>query len=179
MAPEDVERIKKEHEDNAVKELSTALPHINVDELRRLLREHGDGNKVLELISEQQAQEPEREIPNGISTEDTQDRQQEALSASIDMLSLDTLPPSSEDTETQPPKDETPNPPSSTEDIHDPKYKARQRRQVSTARKEKQAKRAQKEAAKRRKRMEAMGIGQPEYQEQNITQEHVLKAIVI
>jgi len=176
MAPEEVERIKKEHEDNAVKDLNSALPHVHVDELRRLLREHGDGDKVVEILTGEQGQETEHETPNGISTEDNQ---QEALSASIEMLSLDTLPVSSEDTETQPTKDETPNPPSSTEDVHDPKYKARQRRQVSTARKEKQAKRTQKEAAKRRKRMEAMGIGEPEYQEEITTQEHILKAIVI
>lgn len=183
LSPDDIEQIKKEHEDAVVEELQGALPHIHVTEIRRLVKEHGDGGKVLELLTEIKSPTPPPDatpdnLPNGHSYEtgSSQDPQQDTLSTSMEILTLNTDPSPMESHEMSI-QDHPQTPPFSTE-TDDPKHKARQRRQASAARKDKQAKRAQKEAARRRKRMEALGIEKPD-DTTSTAQEHILKAIVI
>lgn len=201
MSPKEVERIQKEHEDAAIKDVLSAVPHININEIRRLLKEHGDSNKVVELLTGEEPKnenEQSEEGPTGeesslpkhppFITEDEEQGQQEegeeandALRMSIEMLSLETKSTQPDDSETPnqtPTKEPSPSPPpSSHSDPHSFKNKARQRRQVSAARKERQNKRMQKEAAKRRKRMETMGLGKEE--EEITSEKHELKAIII
>ena len=184
MSAEEVERIKRQHEGALVEELRIALPHVHLKEIKRLVKELGDGNKVLEFLTgvESQDIQPQQEpastdLPNGTKTpeEPSQDPHQDTLSASMEILSLN---PEPEPSETPP---EVPTPPTFSTDLNDPKHKARQRRQASAARKEKQAKQAQKEAAKRRKRMEAVaGMDKMDDTTGTIAKgEHILKAIVI
>lgn len=183
MSKEDVDRIKQEHEDVVVGEVGQAAPHIHPKEIRRLVKEHGNGNKVLDFLTRQpfnriehQEQRPDEEMKEAPDNEieEIEIPQADGLAASMEILSLDSttkavMEKREENTETAP---ATPIP----SERESAKSKARQRRHVSSARKEKQAKRAQKEAAKHRKRMEAMGIEQTgEVSEQ----EHILKAIVI
>ena len=190
MSAEEVENIKRQHEDAVVEELRIALPHIHLEEIRRLVKEHeGDGNKILEFLTGVEPPEPQspqsnnlsQDFPNGISipNEPQQDSQTDPLSASMEILSLNPDPAPQPDPPSTHPEDEsTPTPVTfSTTDYNDPKHKARQRRHASAARKEKQSKKAQKEAAKRRKRMEVMGIERMD--DTSTAQEHILKAIVI
>lgn len=183
MSKEDVERIKQEHEDVVVEEVRQAAPHVHVKEVRRLVKEHGDGNKVLELLTGQRSEENDhqeqlpdeemKESPNN-EVDETATPQAENLAASMEILSLESTTKVAVDTQEEDAETASATPvPSEWEHS---KNKARQRRHVSSARKEKQAKRAQKEAAKHRKRMEAMGIEQVEEKSE---QEHILKAIVI
>ena len=183
MSKEDVERIKQEHEDVAVEKVRQATPHVHVKEIRRLVKEHGDGNKVLELLTGQppnetlqQEQIPDEEMiesPNG-EKDETETVEADFLATSMEILSLE----SAAHVKTSDPDVTTETPPSmpETSERENAKNKARQRRHASAARKEKQTKRAQKDAAKRRKRMEAMGIKQVKESSEN---EHILKAIVI
>lgn len=201
MSPKEVERIQKEHEDAAIKEVLLAAPHININEIRRLLKEHGNSNKVVELLTgeesknedEQSEERPADEEPSlpkrppFINEDEEQGQQEEgeeandALRMSIEMLSLETKSTQPDDSETPdqtPIKESSPSPPpSSHSDPHSFKNKARQRRQVSAARKERQNKQMQKEAAKRRKRMETMGLGKEEGE--TTSEKHELKAIII
>jgi hypothetical protein len=178
-----VEKIKRQHEDAVVEELRIALPHVHLKEIRRLVKEFGDGEKVLEFLTgvDSKSTPPQLEpistdLPNGIPTPEEQS--QDPLSTSMEILSLNSEP-------TEPSTPEEPTvleeriPPSFSTDVDNPKHKARQRRQESAARKEKNAKRAQKEAAKRRKRMEAMGMEKMDDTTSTSAQEHILKAIVI
>jgi hypothetical protein len=182
ISKEDVERIKQGHEDVVVEEVRQAAPHIHPKEIRRLVKEHGDGNKVLEFLTgqpsnidhqEQLPDEEMKESPND-EIEQTETPQADYLAASMEILSLDSTTEAVMDKHEEIPETAPATPiPSERENAKD---KARQRRHVSSARKEKQAKRAQKEAAKHRKRMEAMGV---EHTEEKSEQEHILKAIVI
>ena len=99
-----MEKIKKQHEDAVVEELRIALPHIHLTEIRRLVKEHeGDGNKVLEFLTSVEPQEaqlpqsdnPSQDLPNGIPipNESQQDSQQDPLSPSMELLSLNLEPP--------------------------------------------------------------------------------------
>ena len=183
MSKEDVERLKQEHEDVVVQELRQAAPQVHVKEIRRLVKEHGEGNKVLELLTgnpstEIEHQEPipdeeMKESPNG-ETVETQTREADTLATSMEILSLEP-PAQHEVVEPDADTDVPPSVPESSE-WNNAKSKARQRRHASAARKEKQSKRAQKEAAKHRKRMEAMGVEQVK---EDSEQERILKAIVI
>lgn len=183
MSKEDVERIKQEHEDVVVEEVRQAAPHIHVKEIRRLVKEHGDGNTVLELLTGQPSNEiqHQEQIPDEVMKEspnveklETESPESDILATSLEILSLE-QPPHVEDGEPEMANEPPPSMPESNE-RENAKNKARQRRHVSAARKEKQTKRAQKDAAKRRKRMEAMGIEQVK---ESSEQEHLLKAIVI
>ena len=201
MSSEQIELIKKQHEDAAVKEVLQAVPHVNTKEVRRVLKEYGDTNKVVELLTGNQEpvddeSRPDetretsvpREPPPLDGTSDANEQEEEStdgLRMSIEVLSLDaksTLPDPSEIKEQSPPRETTPSPPpappsSHSDDSADPKSRGRQRRHVSAARKEKQAKRMQKQAAKRRKRMESMGANKEEEEEKE--EKHELKAIII
>ena len=183
ISKEDVDRIKQEHEDIVVEEVRQAAPHVHEKEIRRLVKEHGDGNKVLELLTGQpsnelqhQEQSPNEEMiesPNGEKV-GAESPEADILATSMEILSLEQPTP----VENGEPEVASETPPSMAEpnEFENAKNKARQRRHASAARKEKQSKRAQKEAAKRRKRKEAMGIEQVK---ESSEQEHVLKAIVI
>jgi hypothetical protein len=182
MSAEDVERIKREHEDVIVEEVQMALPNIHVNEIRRFVKKYGDGNKVLELLSGESTNDIDHQNPleqpisdpisNGtLNNTGSQVVEGADLTRSIEMLSLDNHP----DVNLSPPR----TPPLSPVELDPVKTKSRQRRQVSTARKQKQAKREQKEAAKRRKRMEVLGIDTAQENESNLAQGHILKAIVI
>jgi hypothetical protein len=188
LSEDEVERMKRQHEDSVVEELRVALPHIHLKEIRRLVKELGDGNKVLEFltgvelqnikppVSEDNPVNLPSDIP--IAEDQSQDPEQDILSASMEILSLNPKP-----SEQSTPDETSPDEPISqtySTDVDDPKHKARQRRQVSAARKQKQAKAAQKEAAKRRKRMEALGIAKmDDTPNTSAEREHILKAIVI
>lgn len=186
MSAEEVEEIKRQHEDAVVEELRIALPHVHLNEIRRLVKEYeGDGDKVLEFFAGSEPQEsqlpqpdtPPQDLPNGaaIPNESRQDSQQDSqpdpLSASMEILSLNPDLLQQSDTPSTPLEENSMSTPVS---FDDPKHKARQRRDA--ARKDKQTKRSQKEAAKRRKRMEIMGI---EKNDDSTVKEHILKAIVI
>jgi|SRR5579862_1376947 len=201
MSTEQVERIKKEHEDAAIKEILHAVPHVNVLEIRRLLKEHGDTNKVVELLTGEEPKENIEQKPNqadelplpkgstqdesetcrdSLQLEDPEELETDDLRMSIEVLSLETKSTQPEVGElSSAMKEQTPSPPPSSQSIRpdDQKSRARQRRQVSSARKEKQAKRMQKEAAKRRKRMEARGLGKEDEEDED--KKHELKAIII
>jgi len=183
MSKEDMDRIKQEHEDVVVEEVKQAAPHIHPKEIRRLVKEHGNGNSVLDFLigqpfnhikHEEQLPDEEMQVSPDNEIEDIKIPHADDLTASMEILSLDStteavMEKPEENTETAP---DTPIP----NERENAKHKARQRRHVSSARKEKQAKRAQKEAAKHRKRMELMGIEQTE---EKSDQEHILKAVVI
>ena len=203
MSSEQIQRIKKQHEDAAAKEVLQAVPHVNIKEIQRLLREYGDTNKVVELLTGNQdpvndePQVDEREEPSVLLREppaldsndggngNEQEEETDALRISIEVLSLDaksTLPNTSEIKEQSPPREATPSPPptppsSHSNDPADPKSRGRQRRHISAARKEKQAKRMQKEAAKRRKKLESMEVNREEEEEEE--EKHELRAIII
>jgi regulator of protease activity HflC (stomatin/prohibitin superfamily) len=182
MSTEDVERIKQEHEDVVVEEVRKATPHVDVKEIRRLVREHSDGNKVLEILTGEPTNDIENQNPLEPATESqpngtAEDNDQQivgdtGLTASMEILSINT--PAAVNKEPT----ISPSPPLLTE-MDNIKSRARQRREVSTARKQKQAKREQKEAAKRRKRIEALGLDTAQEKDSDRVQEHTLKAIVI
>jgi hypothetical protein len=182
MSAEDVERIKREHEDVIVEEVKMAIPNVHVNEIRRLVKEHGDGNKVLEILTGESTNDIDHQNPleeplidpisdGSLNDNGSQDVKDTDLTTSMEILSLDTHT----DVNLSPPK----TPPLPPAEIDTVKTKSRQKRQVSTARKQKQAKREQKEAAKRRKRMEVLGIDTAQENESNLAQGHILKAIVI
>jgi hypothetical protein len=185
MSKEDVERIKQEHENVVVQELRQAVPHVHEKEIRRLVKEKGDSNEVLELLigkpstdneiqhHEQMPDEEMKESPTD-ETAERENTEADILATSMEILSLAT-PAKFQGSE--PDVDNTTSEvvPESN-DSNNAKSKARQRRHTSAARKDKQSKRAQKEAAKHRKRMEAMGIVQVK---ESPEQENILKAIVI
>ena len=191
MSTEEVERIHRQHEDAIVEELRIALPRIHLKEIRRLVKEHGgDGTKVLEVLTGVESHEPHipqsdntsTDLPNGIPIQDKESAEnieQDPLSASMEILSINPDNPPKSDPPSTPPQDESIPTPTFSTDINDPKHKARHRRQASATRKLKQAKQAQKEAAKRRKRMEVMGIERMDDTTASAAQEHILKAIVI
>lgn len=198
MSQEEVEKLKQSHEDAAIKKLRDALPTIHVKDLRRTLKEYdGDAEKVFDfwtgVVTTQNSQVPPPttdETPSNDATAQPPesipgsptDLQQEALSRSLEILSLN---PDPVDTPTQPPescppKEDSPDVPSfETEQQDDLKEKARNRRQVSAARKQRLAKKEQKEAAKRRKHMQTLGTEKMDDTVGTTAQEHVLKAIVI
>jgi hypothetical protein len=183
ISKEDMERIKQEHEDHVVREMRQAASHIHVKEIRRLVKEYGDGNKTLELWTgqpskdiqhQEQILDEEMKEPLDEETAETETPQADILAASMEILSLE---PTAGLEVGEPDQDtEAPQSMSVTNEWNSAKSKARQRRHVSATRKEKQSKRAQKEAAKHRKRMEAMGI---EHVKESSGQEPILKAIVI
>jgi hypothetical protein len=180
MSAEDVERIKQEHEDGVVEEVRMAMPNVHVLEIRRLVKEHGDGNKVLEILTGQATNDIENQnphesrdsLPNGTEEKDPQIVEDTELTASMEILSLNTQTEADKEPSISP----SPQPLTEMDNI---KSRARQRREVSTARKQKQAKREQKEAAKRRKRIEALGMDTALEKDTDWVQEHTLKAIVI
>ena len=51
MSKEDMDRINQEHEDVVVEEVKQAAPHIHPKEIRRLMKEHGNGNSVLDFLT--------------------------------------------------------------------------------------------------------------------------------
>jgi hypothetical protein len=189
LTAEEVDKIKRGHEDLAVEEVRNVLPDIYVEEIRRLLKEHGDGNKVLEFLTapgiandfqvESQPTidlevEPANPIPNGVH-----DNELDGLSPDILATSMETLTIHPDDVKNKnPPPHESPppsSPPASNSAPAVPHTKPKHLSK-SMARKQKQAKRTQKDAAKRRKQAQAMGI---EKREDIKSEEHVLKAIVI
>src|SRR6202022_216837 len=190
MTAEDVEKIKQGHEDAVVQERREALPQMDVKEIRRMVKEHGDGNKVLEILtgvttevieSEATANSPDdatMPLPNGIhkneNNEQPQDVLEDILAASMETLSLQTDP--SKVNEATPLSSMSPPTTPPSNNTNSANQKPRQSQQhPSAARKQKQTKRAQKEAAKRRKRMQSMGL---ENAVETNTEEHILKAIV-
>ena len=196
MSQEEVEKLKRDYEEAVVKELRGALPTIHIKEIRRLVKEFdGDGNKVLEFLSgvvtnEESLEAPEDQpttLPNGDSqpieppTESPTDLQQDKLSLSMEILSLNPDPPTILPlVEESPPKEDSPDPSFQMEEQDDPKEKARQRRNASAARKKRLAKKEQKEAAKRRKHIQALGMEKMDDDTiSTAAQENVLKAIVI
>jgi hypothetical protein len=195
MSQEEVEKLKRNYEEAVVKELRGALPTIHIREIRRLVKEFdGDGNKVLEFLSgvvtNEESQEAEEDqsttLPNGDSqpieppTESPADPQQDELSLSMEILSLNPDPPTILPlVEESQPKEDSPDPSFQMEEEDDPKEKARERRNVSAARKKRLAKKEQKEAAKRRKHIQALGMEKMDDTISTAAQENVLKAIVI
>ena len=181
MSADDVERIKQEHEDVVVEEVRIAMPNVHVMEIRRLVKEHGDGNKVLEILTGESTNDIENQnplestdtLPNGTTKDnDPQIVEDTELTASMEIMSLNTQT----EADNEPTISPSPQPLTEMDNI---KSRARQRREVSTARKQKQAKREQKEAAKRRKRIEALGMDTAQEKDTDWVQEHTLKAIVI
>jgi hypothetical protein len=181
LSAEDVERIKQEHEDVVVEEVRKAMPHVHVTEIRRLVKEHGDGNKILEILTGNPTNDVENQnplesadpLPNGTAEDNDQQIVEDTeLTASMEILSLNTPA----DVNSEPTISPSPPPLAEMDNI---KSRARHRREVSTARKQKQAKREQKEAAKRRKRIEALGLDTAQEKDTDWVQEHTLKAIVI
>ena len=195
MSQEEVEKLKRNYEEAVVKELRGALPTIHIREIRRLVKEFdGDGNKVLEFLSgvvtneesQDAAEDQPTTLPNGDSqpieppTESPTDPQQDELSLSMEILSLNPDPPTILPlVEESPPKEDSPDPSFQMEEEEDPKEKARQRRNVSAARKKRLAKKEQKEVAKRRKHIQALGMEKMDDTISTAAQENVLKAIVI
>jgi hypothetical protein len=194
MSQEEIEKLKRDYEDAVVKELRGALPAIHVKEIRRLVKEfEGDGNKVLEflsaVISNEESQEtredqptvPPTEVPRPPSTptESHPDPQQDTLSLSLEILSLNPEPSATTPATDFPLKEDSLDPSFEMEQQDDPKEKARQRRNVSAARKQRLVKKEQKEAAKRRKHIQALGMEKMDDTISTTAQEHVLKAIVI
>jgi hypothetical protein len=194
VSQEEVEKLKRNYEEAVAKELRGALPTIHIREIRRLVKEFdGDGNKVLEFLSgvvtneeSQEAAEEPTSLPNGESQpieppiESPTDHQQDELSLSMEILSLNPDPPTILPlVEESPPKENSPDPSFQMEEEEDPKEKARQRRNVSAARKKRLAKKEQKEAAKRRKHIQALGMEKMDDTINTAAQENVLKAIVI
>ena len=185
MSKEDVERIKQEHENVVVQELRQAVPHVHEKEIRRLVKEKGDSNEVLELLIgklstdneiQHQEQMPDEEMKES-PTDETAERENtetDILATSMEILSLAT--PAQFEVGEPDIDNTTSEVVPESNDSNNAKSKARQRRHTSAARKDKQSKRAQKEAAKHRKRMEAMGIVQVQ---ESPEQENILKAIVI
>jgi len=195
MSQEEVGKLKRNYEEAVVKELRGALPTIHIKEIRRLVKEFdGDGNKVLEFLSgvvtnEESLEAPE-DKPTTLPNEDSQpieppiesptDPQQDELSLSMEILSLNPDPPTILPlVEESPPKEDSPDPSFQMEEEEDPKEKARQRRNVSAARKKRLAKKEQKEVAKRRKHIQALGMEKMDDTISTAAQENVLKAIVI
>ena len=197
MSQEEVEILKQSHEDAAVKKLRSALPTIQVKDLRRTLKEFdGDAEKVFDfwtgVITTQDSQIAALHVEEPSSNEATQptesipesptDVHQDTLSRSMEILSLnpDPVETPTQHPETPPPSDDLPDPASfQTEQQDDMKEKARNRRHVSAARKQRLAKKERKEAAKRRKHVEALGMEKMHDIIGTTAQEHVLKAIVI
>jgi hypothetical protein len=177
MSQEQIEWIQKEHEEAAVKEVLQAVPHMNNHEIRRLLKEHGDTNIVVELLTGEEHKMNGDQLDDGedlllrgppsmIEEEDQDEPGTDALRMSIEFLSLETKPATPDVSESnhnpislnERPASPPPPPSSHSNDASDPKSRGRQRRQASAARKERQTKRMQKEAAKRRKRTGTMGL---------------------
>lgn len=181
-----MDKIKRDHEDVVVEEVWNALPDIHVEEIRRLVKEHGDGNKVLEfltgpgitndLVESQPTNDltikPTDSIPNGVHCDNDDDVSPDILATSMETLTIhpdhvgNKTPTLHESHPTSPPSTTAPAIPHTK-----PKHLSK-----SAARKQKQAKRTQKDAAKRRKQAQSMGI---EKSEDLKSEEHVLKAIVI
>jgi hypothetical protein len=195
MSQEEVEKLKQSHEDAAIKKLRDALPTVHVKDLRRTLKEYdGDAEKVFDfwtgVVTTQNSQVPPPttdETPSNDATaqapefipESPTDLQQETLSRSLEILSLNPEPVQGRAGGGLP-KEDSPDVPSfETEQQDDLKEKARIRRQVSAARKQRLAKKEQKEAAKRRKHMQTLGTEKMDDTIGTAAQEHVLKAIVI
>src|SRR5271154_149779 len=195
MSQEEVEKLKRNYEEAVVKELRGALPTIHIREIRRLVKEFdGDGNKVLEFLSgvvtNEESQDAADDRPTALPNVDSQpiepptespaDLQQDELSLSMEILSLNPDPPTILPlVEESPPKEDSPDPLFQMEEEDDPKEKARQRRNVSAARKKRLAKKEQKEVAKRRKHIQALGMEKMDDTISTAAQENVLKAIVI
>ena len=189
MGQKDVKKLRRDHEDAVVERLREALPSIHIKEIRRRVREFdGDATKVLEFFTavttNEQPQkfiitEPEASSP---PPEDIRspaspiDHQQDALSHSMEILSLD---PSPATTPPEPVEEETSISPAIQIEPDDRKEKARQRRDVSAARKQRIAKEERKEAAKRRRHALALGLQTADDTLSASAQEHILKAIVI
>ena len=186
MSREDVEKLKRDYEDAAVVRLREALPTVHVKEIRRLVKEFdGDATKVFEVLEGltntelKEPTTPENEPPplpneNPQPPDSPPDPQQDGLSRSMEILSLNPGPP--------PPLDQT------EDDEHlslqmereDPKEKARQRRNMNTARKQRLAKKEEKEAAKRRKHMQTLALEKTDDDTKSTSaRELALKAIVI
>src|SRR5579859_1694661 len=181
MSEKEVERLRKEHEDEAVHEISRVVFNVNDKEIRRLLKEHGDKNKLLEMLTEAKSDDvvpsvpvtiDEERIPNGESHDDIESPEH-VLAASLESLQLDTN--SEQLTSVSTPMA----PPEQTEATAEVAERPRATPRPSTARKQRQAKKAQKDAAKRRKRMEAMGVSTVMEDTTTSEHEHVLKVIVI
>ena len=191
MSPDELEQIKNSHEDNAVEELKTVLPFVRVDDIRRLLKEHGDGNVVLELLTGGHVEDrdpPLPESPNPTSEtsseQTTTTHQEETPLPAIEALSVEDKPlpstptiPDSAHEPSPPPKSPTPQP-------TPPKSKPREKKLQSAARKERLAKQLQKERAKQRRRLEAMQSrdlpsNNDDTTNRVIASDHVLKAIVV
>jgi hypothetical protein len=180
ITAEQVGKIKQGHEDAMVDEVKVAAPHVHEKEIRRLVREHGDGNKVLEILtgaaadeSQDQTETPLESIPNGIpNKEDSAEPLQDTLAESMETLSLDAHVEQT-DSETREVASTVP----SLNTVNGPTPKTPKQQHPSVARKQKEAKRAQKEAAKRRKRVQSMGLDKQMVETKD--DERVLKAIVI
>jgi hypothetical protein len=178
MSEKDVERIRKNHEDAMVREVLIAVPTVHEEEIRRLVKEHGDTNKIVDLLTEDPIPDPD---PTDLTSDPPQSSPTTLPEAPInppvdDVPDLDlSLTKSLEElTLTRPFPDDDSRPPSQSNGV-DLKSRARQRRQVSVARKQKQAKRAQKDAAKRRRRMESEAGAK----EEPVRGSEELKAVVI
>src|SRR5271170_476546 len=123
MSQEEVEKLKRDYEEAVVKELRGALPTIHIKEIRRLVKEFdGDGNKVLEFLSgvvtNEESQEPTEDQPTPLPNEFPQppefptdtptDPQQNHLSLSMEILSLNPDPPATTHPPSSPPKQHSP-----------------------------------------------------------------------